>query len=259
MAEPRVVIVTGATGGIGSKTAEQFAKSGEILALLDHPSREKCLGEFVRKLNSQNYFTAASCWTNDITDANDVERCVVEIIQRFGKIDVLVNIAGAVFGLAPLVKTKPEDIKRSLEVNLLGMTFWCRAVLPHMRKQAYGRIVNVASVMGVKGDPGNLAYAAAKAGVISVTKTLAGEAPFNKDGRPFAITVNAVAPGIIDTDMTKNLPEKSLQESLKRVPFGRKGRPEEVADLIYFLSGDTPAMNFITGTVIPIDGGYLSI
>ncbi|MDO8600235.1 MAG: SDR family NAD(P)-dependent oxidoreductase [bacterium] len=264
----RVVVITGATGGIGSATARRFAKDNELLVLVDHPSREKQLKEFVSELDTaMNKGGYVTWYTNDVDVMNfrsvdecyrQIEECAKLLAQRFGRIDVLVNVAGKVFSLTPLVKTKPEDIVRSIMVNQVGPIFWCKAVLPHMREHGYGRIVSVASVMGEKGDQGNLPYASAKAGVMSMTRTLAVEAPYPNKGSdaPLAITVNAVMPGVIDTDMAKEVPEKFLQEYLKRVPFARKGKPEEVADLIHFLASDVPAMRFLTGESVAIDGGY---
>lgn len=251
----RVAVITGAVGGIGQATARSFAEvPGVDLVLVDRPEKRTELSEFTASLlrlgGAVHGFSL-----NDVADAEEVQQKVKFIINAHGRIDILVNLAGIPpqkFG--PFVKTPIDQMWEVIRVNLGGTLNWCYAVLPHMRAQGHGRIINTSSIAGHRGDPGNLAYAAAKAGVDSITKTLALEAPFNKDGLPLDITVNAVAPGGTDTPMIKVLPPKFFKEVKARVPFKRWGRPEEIAKAIKILAFDVP--QYWNGTIVPVDGGW---
>ena len=253
----KVVVITGANGGIGRATAKLLAEvPGVKLVLVDQTEKVLQLGLFVNQLNVNAKFTAGHIYyVNDVADTQDVHDVAEAIISFCGRIDVLVHLAGIPpqkFGA--FVRTPMEQVQAVINVNLLGTLNWCHAVLPHMRSQKFGRVINTSSVAGHRGDPGNSAYAVSKAGVESITKTLALEAPHNKDGEPLDITVNAVAPGGTDTPMIKTLPIGFFEEVKARVPFKRWGEPEEIANVIRYLALDAP--QYLNGVVLSVDGGW---
>ena len=182
----------------------------------------------------------------DVSQAEAVEEMVKQTKAKFGRIDVLVNNAGITRDTL-LLRMKLEDWQAVINLNLTGVFLCCKAVSKLMLKQRSGRIINIASVAGIMGNPGQANYSPAKAGVIGLTKTLAKE--FAARG----VTVNAVAPGFIETDMTQGL---QAEEILKAIPLNRYGKPEEIADMIRFLAADT-ASNYITGQVFNVDGGMV--
>jgi 3-oxoacyl-[acyl-carrier protein] reductase len=253
----RIVVITGAAGGIGSSTARIFANNQEIvmIILVDHQTKEEQLQKLVVECRTDS--TLCRYFINDVADPESVLNCANQMIYTFKRVDVLINMAGIASQImSPLVKTNIEAAKRIVDINLFGTLRWCKAFLPHMQSRGYGRIVNIASISAFMADPGNLIYSASKAGVVSLTKGLAKEAPFNKNGQPHDITVNAVAPGIIDTDMAKQLSRKILEGYKQTTPFGRLGKPEEIAEVIFWLA--TKAPQFLTGEVIRVDGGFLA-
>jgi 3-oxoacyl-[acyl-carrier protein] reductase len=240
---PRVVIVTGGAAGIGLATARRFAADGarvEVWDLkADHPE-----GGIVLRLV-------------DVTDAEAVEAAVADLIARWGRIDVLVNNAG-ILRDSQLVKWKDgqkvaemseRDFDAVVAVNLKGVFLCTRTVVPHMIAGGGGVILNASSVVAHHGNFGQTNYAAAKAGVISLTQTWAREL-----GR-YGIRVNAVAPGFIGTEMVKSMPEKILAAMLAHTPLGRMGRPEDVADAYFWLASE--AASFVHGAVLPVDGGLV--
>lgn len=160
--------------------------------------------------------------------------------------------------MAPLIKADIEEAKRIMDVNFWGTLNMCNAVLPIMQSNRFGRIVNIASVSAFMSDPGNLVYSASKAAVVQLTRALAKEAPFNKadPSHPLDITVNAVAPGIVDTPMANQLSPKMVDGFKAMAPTGRLVAPEEVAKVIYWLAMEAPQS--VTGTVVRVDGGYLA-
>jgi 3-oxoacyl-[acyl-carrier protein] reductase len=184
----------------------------------------------------------------DVTDAAAVGRAVDAAVTRWGRVDVLVNNAGIVRD-ATLDKVTDEDWARTLDVNLRGAMVCARAVIPHMRAAGRGRILSASSVVARDGNYGQTAYAAAKAGILGMTRSWAREL-----GR-HGITANAVAPGFIDTPMVRSVPEKVVVRFLERLPAGRLGRPEEVAAVYVFLASDLAA--FVNGAVVGVDGGLL--
>lgn len=248
----RTVLITGATGGIGRAVAKIFDKTSiEELILTDHSSKALELAELVSNLNHTHSIWSFGC---DIALNHDVELFAK---THFLQIDILINIAGiAPANMTPLVKTDLDAARKIMDVNYWGTLNMCKAVLPLMQVNGYGRIINVASISAFMADPGNIIYSASKASVVQLTKALAKEAPFNKNGPPHDITINAVAPGVIDTDMAKQLKEPMVEGFKKATPFGRLGRPEEIAEVIFWLA--TKAPQFLTGEVIRVDGGFLA-
>ena len=238
----RVALVTGGAQGIGKAVALLLAKNGADIAVSDVnlQKAEETAGEI------QSLGRKAMAVKADVSSSEDVERMVQAIMERFGRIDILVNNAGIARDKLILRMTE-EDWDAVLNVNLKG-TFHCtRTVIRHMSKQRYGKIVNIASVVGEMGNAGQANYAASKAGVIGLTKTVARE--FAQRG----INVNAIAPGYIATPMTDALPEKAKEELQRMIPMERLGKPEDVAEAVLFLVSE--ASSYITGQVINVNGG----
>jgi 3-oxoacyl-[acyl-carrier protein] reductase len=237
----RVVMVTGGAAGIGRVTAEAFAREGAKLAICDvNPEA----GEAAAKaLGSE-----ASFATVDVASETAVSAWADEVAQRYGRIDVLVNNAGITRD-ALLLRMKESDWDLVMAINLKGAFLCTKSVVRHMAQQRAGRIVNVASVVGVVGNIGQANYVASKAGLIGLTKTVARE--FAVRG----VTVNAVAPGFIETQMTAVLSDKIKQAFLTQIPLGRAGTPQDVADAILFLASDQAA--YLTGQVLHVSGGMV--
>ena len=242
--EGKKAVVTGGTRGIGFAVVETFLKNGASVALFG--SRQETVDKALAKLKAENPDWDVMGLAPDLTDYAAVEAAMAKVTEAFGRIDILVNNAGITKdGL--LMMMKPEDFDAVIAANLRG-TFLCmKAVARQMVKQRYGRIVNLSSVVGLRGNAGQVNYAASKAGVIGMTKSLAKELA----GRN--ITVNAVAPGFIDTDMTAALTETAKNAALGSIPMGRMGTPENVAKAVAFLAGEDAG--YITGQVLAVDGG----
>jgi 3-oxoacyl-[acyl-carrier protein] reductase len=238
----RVSFVTGASRGIGRAIALTLAARGSDLVLLSR--RREGLAEVAKECESQGVRCRAV--PVDLADAAAIATAADEALQAFGRVDHLVNNAGITHdGL--LLRMKREDWDRVLTVNLTGAFEMTRAVLPAMVRARYGRIVNISSIVGLMGNPGQANYCAAKAGLIGFTKSLAREVASR------SITVNAVAPGFIDTEMTKALAPDARDRMSGLIPLGRLGRAEDVAAGVAFLVG--PGAAYITGEVLNISGG----
>jgi 3-oxoacyl-[acyl-carrier protein] reductase len=237
--ENKVVMITGGAAGIGRVTAENFAKEGARVAICDvNPQAGK---EAVKALGS-----AASFQQVDVASSTAVSDWVKAVFDKYGQIDVLVNNAGITRdGL--IMRMKEEDWDAVINVNLKSAFNCIKAVSTIMVKQRFGRIISLASVVGVMGNPGQANYVASKAGIIGLTKTVAKELGSR------GITVNAVAPGFIATDMTAVLSDKAKEAMLGMIPLQRAGTPQDVADAITFLASDSAA--YITGQVIHVTGG----
>ena len=241
----KVALVTGASRGIGQATAIELAKAGADI-VVNFIGNEAVAQETVAAIEALG--RKAIKIKADVGNAEDVQAMVDEAVAAFGHIDILVNNAGITRdGL--LIRMKDSDWDDVLNINLKGVYLVTKAVAKLMVKQRAGRIINMTSVSGVTGNVGQANYAAAKAGVIGFTKTCAKELAAR------GITVNAVAPGFIETAMTDVLPEKSKEGIAATVPFGRMGQPEEIASVVTFLASDFAS--YITGQVLNVDGGMV--
>lgn len=239
----RTAVVTGGSRGIGRAVCVELAKQGANVVLC-YAGNAAAAEESVQACNALGVQALAiRC---DVTDANAVQEMIQKTLAQFGSIDILVNNAGITRdGL--LMTMKEDAFDAVLDTNLKGAFLCTKAVVRTMMKQRYGRIINLSSVVGLRGNAGQVNYAASKAGLIGMTKSLAKELA----GR--GITVNAVAPGFIETDMTAVLPEAARAALLGSIPMQRLGCAEEVAAAVAFLAGDAAA--YITGQVLCVDGG----
>ena len=238
----RITIVTGATRGIGEAIAVAVAQNGSHVALLGR--NEDLLQKAKSKIETLG--RKALALRVDVAKQTEVEEAVKKVHQEFSKIDFLVNNAGITRDNL-LLTMKMEEWDDVLQTNLYGVFHCSKAVLKPMMKQRYGKIVNITSIAGITGNPGQTNYSASKAGVIGFTKSLAKEMGKRN------ICVNAVAPGMIETDMTASLPEELKKQYLESIPLGRFGKCDDVAALVVFLLSS--ASDYITGQVIAIDGG----
>lgn len=245
MLEGRIALVTGASRGIGRACAEKLASLGAVVMINYNGSKEKA--EEVRaeivKAGGQ-----AELYQCDVSDYAACESCIQDIIRKYGRLDILVNNAGITRdGL--LMRMSEEDFDAVLNTNLKGVFHTIRFAMRQMLKQRSGRIVNISSVSGIAGNAGQANYAAAKAGVIGLTKTAAKEAASR------GITVNAIAPGFIETDMTEKLSDKVKEGAKMQIPLGRFGKTEHVAEVVSFLVSE--GAEYITGQVLHVDGGMV--
>jgi 3-oxoacyl-[acyl-carrier protein] reductase len=239
----KVAIVTGGSRGIGRAIVQELTKRGVAVAFTYAKEQEKA-DELV--VTCQQEGGRAVAYQADIRDFGACKKVVDATLKELGPIDILINNAGITRDKL-LVMMKPEECQEVIDTNLTGTFNSCKAVIFHFMKRKAGRIINISSVSGIVGLPGQVNYSAAKAGMIGLTKALAKEVAKGN------ITVNAVAPGFIETDMYRAIPENIRQETTKMIPMGRPGSPAEVARFVAYLALEAP--DYITGQVLQIDGG----
>jgi 3-oxoacyl-[acyl-carrier protein] reductase len=238
----KVALVTGGGRGIGRSIALKLAGAGATLVVNDiAETAAQNVAKEIRAIGRPSLAIAA-----DVSSSDDVTRLIEGIISDFGQIDILVNNAGIARDQL-LLRMSEEDWDSVLNIDLKSVFLCTKAATRYMLKARRGRIINISSIVGLVGNPGQANYASAKAGIIGFTRTIAKEVASR------SITVNAIAPGFIDTDMTKGLVEKQRQELQGRIPLGRLGTPEDVANAVTFLASEDAG--YITGQVLTVDGG----
>ncbi len=243
--EGKIALVTGASRGIGKEIALELARQGANVAVNYSGSEGKAI-EVVDEIKA--FGKEAFAIKCDVSNSDEVTAMIKETVERFGKLDILVNNAGITKDNL-LMRMKEQEWDDVININLKGVFLCTKAVTRQMMKQRVGRIINIASVVGVSGNPGQANYVAAKAGVIGLTKTTSKELASRN------ITVNAIAPGFITTDMTDKLPEEVKSEMLKQIPLARLGEPKDIAKMTAFLASEDAS--YITGQTIHINGGMV--
>lgn len=241
----KTVIVTGASGGIGSAVASRFALNGYNVIINYNKSEEAATAlcsQLAEKGASVRIFRA------DVSDSAQANALADFAEREFGSADILINNAGTAQQKL-FTDITDEDFDRMFNVNVKGVFNCCRAVLPCMIHNKYGRIINISSMWGVCGASCEVHYSASKAAVIGLTKALA------KEVGPSGITVNCIAPGLIDTKMNGNLDEETIKTLCDETPVSRIGTPDDVADAVFYLAGD--GASFITGQILGVDGGFI--
>ncbi len=243
MLSGQVALVTGASRGIGRAIAERLARDG-VLVLVNYLQNQAAAEETLATIRATG--GQAELWPFDIAQGIGITQAIEGIMTRHGKVDILVNNAGVARDNL-LLRLKEEEWDQVMNTNLKGLFLCTKAVARSMVRQRYGRIINLTSVVAQTGNSGQAAYTTAKAGVVGFTKTLAKELASR------SITVNAIAPGFIETDMTRSLPEQVKTGYLNLIPAGRWGTAAEVAEVVAFLV--CPLAGYITGQVINVNGG----
>lgn len=241
----KVALITGGSRGIGKAIALAFAEQGANIAFT-YRSAGAAAESVVKEIESKG--CKASGYRSDAKSFDDTQKVVDAVIQDFGKIDILVNNAGITKDTL-LMRMTEQDWDDVIDTNLKGTFNFCKAASRQMISQREGKIVNISSIAGVIGNPGQTNYSASKAGIIGITKTLAKELASRN------IQVNAVAPGFVDTDMTEKLTAQQKEALLNMIPMKRTAKPEEIANVVLFLA--SPASSYMTGQVLCVDGGIV--
>ncbi|MDP2892626.1 MAG: 3-oxoacyl-[acyl-carrier-protein] reductase [Bacillota bacterium] len=240
----KTALITGASRGIGRAIALEFARQGCNIAINHYDLDEAAANEVYNEVTSMG--REALLFKSDVSSFEQSKLMISETVSKWGRLDILVNNAGITRD-ALIISMKEEDFDRVMQVNLKGAFNMSKHAAGVMARQRQGRIINISSVVALIGNSGQANYCAAKAGIIGLTKSLARELASR------SITVNAIAPGFIETDMTGNLPEDLKLELQKKIPLGRCGQPQDVAGIVCYLASD--AGGYITGEVIRVDGG----
>ncbi len=242
----KVALVTGASRGIGAVVACRLAQAGVKVGVNYHASPDAAaqVVDSITKAGGEALLVGG-----DVSQQESAEAVIKRTVEHWGNIDILVNNAGITRD-SLLLRMKPEDFDSVISVNLRGAFLCTRYVMPHLIRQRSGRVINMSSVVGLSGNPGQANYAAAKAGLVGLTKAVAREVASRN------VTVNALAPGYIATAMVEELSEETQAKILARIPMGRFGTPEDVAEAVVFLCSDGAA--YITGQVLTIDGGMIA-
>jgi 3-oxoacyl-[acyl-carrier protein] reductase len=241
--EGKVALVTGASRGIGREIALEFAREGADVAVNYAGSEEKAreVAEEIKAMGREAFLVQC-----DVSNSQAVQDMIKSVVDHFGGIDILVNNAGITRDNL-ILRMKEEEWDAVINTNLKGVFLCTKAAARAMMKKRSGRIINISSIVGITGNLGQANYVAAKSGVIGLTKTTAKE--FASRG----ITVNAIAPGFISTDMTEDLPEEAKEAMLKQIPLARMGEPKEIARVALFLA--SPDSSYMTGQILRVDGG----
>ena len=234
----QTAVITGAATGLGEAIARRFAASGATVVIAD---RDMAGAEAVAQ--SLGSFAVQV----DVTQSQSVRAAAEAVLARTGRLDILVNNAGIAGKAAPIWEQSESDWDMAIAINLTGIFYFCKAVMPHMRERKYGRIVNIASIAGKEGNPNMCPYSASKAGVIGLTKSIAKEVATE------GICINAVAPAVIRTKMLEQLTEQQVSYMTDRIPMKRTGKPEEIAAVVHFLA--SPDSSFVTGQCYDASGG----
>lgn len=239
----QVALITGGAGGIGRACAELLGRRGARTVLFD--TDEAKLAEWTRSLQEAGIEAVAI--QGSVSEADDCQRAVAECLARWSRIDILVNCAGIGGGNFPILQMPEQNWRSVMDVNALGTFLACQAVLPPMVKAGYGRIVNIASVAGLEGNPHASHYSASKAAVIAFTKAL------GKEMATSGVIANAIAPAVIETELLDQVTQAQVEYMLSKIPMSRFGTPEEVARMVGFLA--SPHVTFSTGAVFDLSGG----
>jgi 3-oxoacyl-[acyl-carrier protein] reductase len=241
-----VALVTGASRGIGAVVASRLAEAGARVGVNFHASSEQAevVVADINKAGGEAFLVGG-----DVSQEDKAEDVIKKMIEHFGSIDILINNAG-INKDQLLIRMKPEDFDSVINVNLRGAFLCTRYAMTHMIRQRSGRVINMSSVVGLSGNPGQANYAAAKAGLVGLTKAVAREVASRN------VTVNALAPGYITTAMVDELSEETQGKILSTIPMGRFGTSEDVAEAVIFLASD--GASYITGQVLTIDGGMIA-